>query len=313
MKIEKINIVIKSIIYLSLCLGLNACFFKTDEEKIADFNRTYRPNYKLTNDDLFVHWKGDKQASIEPINLKIPLVYLENNSERIRRGEKFYWLGMSLEPMKNRKIERVKIELLRSNSQPVPYTDYKKTDPQKEIAKKNKYIEDSYRFSISEGANYRRSYYSSKYGLLDRGYFRARDNADLENYREMKCFTEKEIEELKQEIQPKVVGYEFKQQDLDALNNKQKNDDQSPKNCITQETGRGTYWLSPDNVSNKDRVLIKCWFACEIFFTYKNIRIAITATGGERQIVPQWKSYRQQVIDLLNHFEKQADQSQTKL
>lgn len=174
-------------------------------------------------------------------------------------------------------------------------------------------MKDSYRFSIGSDVNKDEGLATSKYDLLDNGYYRAKDVEGLESYKEMKCFTEKDIEVLKQDIQQKVVGYEFKQKDLDALKNKQKNDDQSPNNCITYYTGKGAFWLSSDNTPINEEVVVSCRSTCQISFLYKYHHIVITAKGGPEYIISHWKSYRQQVVDLLNHFEQEANhQSQTK-
>ena len=131
--------------------------------------------------------------------------------------------------------------------------------------------------------------------------FRAKDVYGLQNYKDLSCH---DIEELKERVRLKGIGYETAQLTLDRLANKAP-DDPTPKNCISIE--RNQIWISPPEVPDDEAVRIYCGSLplCEIDFRYKSRGVVIYTRKNRLHVLPKWQVYRQQVIKTIQQFETQ--------
>lgn len=131
--------------------------------------------------------------------------------------------------------------------------------------------------------------------------FRAKDINGLQNYKELSCY---DIEELKEDVRSKRIGYEGARQGLERLANKAP-DDPTPKNCLSNE--RNQFWISPPEVPDSESVGIYCGSLplCEITFHYKSRRIVIYTRKNRYDVIPKWQTYRNQVIQTIQQFETQ--------
>lgn len=289
---------------LSTSFALTSCTdFDTDEyenNKVKEFNQTYAPEYKIIDRVLYVDWKPNSTINGQSLKLKVPMNYLKDGiNEKGRIGiisDSIYGpfdYTRPKDPNKKPEINGFEFEITESG-QPVILN--------KDGRPLNK--EDIFRFTLLKRAyHFRPQVYrlTDDRGEKRENIFRAKDVNGLQNYKDLSCY---DVEELKEDLRLKRMGYEGARLGLELLANKAA-DDLTPKNCLSNE--RLQFWISPPEVPDDESVGIFCGTTanCEIDFIYNARNISVITHKNRLDVIPKWQKYKNQVIQTIQQFETQ--------
>jgi len=294
---------LKVICILQLSLGLAACFPPPEErekERLEKFNQRNGPEFQIVDRVLYVDSPGDIENKAPDFKLKVPMNYLQGGVLADGRVGLIldsvsgpFGYSRPKDPKEIPKLGTISFEITES-SQPVILNEEGHPSNQ----------EDLYGFTISLYSGKRVPV--TKLGntgstLESLNLFRAKDVYGLQNYKKMSCHN---VEQIKEDIRLKAMGYQAAQVTLDRLANKSP-DDSTPKNCVSNE--RLQIWISPPEVPEDKAVSIYCGSLplCEITFRYKSRGVVIYTRKNRLHVLPKWQAYRQQVIKIIQQFETQ--------
>jgi len=247
---------------------------------------------------LYVDSPGDIENKAPDFKLKVPMNYLQGGinadglvGQILSTGGGPFGYSRPKDPKEIPKLGTISFEITESG-QPVILN--------KDGRPANK--EDIYGFLISlySGKNHPVNRVGNSRSTLESlNLFRAKDVYGLQNYKQMSCH---DVEQIKEDIRLKAMGYQAAQVTLDRLANKSP-DDPTPKNCISIESDQR--WISAPEVPEEEAVSIYCGNLplCEIKFRYKSRAVEIYTRKNRLFVLPKWQAYRKQVIKTIQQFE----------
>ena len=297
---------LKVICILQLSLGLSACFppdkweHEWEQERLQKFNQRNAPEFQIIDKVLYVDSAGDVENKAPRFKLKVPVNYLQGGMDEDGRvgqilstGGGPFGYSRPKDPKEIPKLGTISFEITESGQPVIPHEDGRPSNQ-----------EDIYGFLISlySGKNHPVNRVGNSRSTLESlNLFRAKDVYGLQNYKQMSCH---DVEQIKEDIRLKAMGYQAAQVTLDRLANKSP-DDPTPKNCISIESDQR--WISAPEVPEEEAVRIYCGSLplCEITFEYKSRGVVIYTRKNRLHVLPKWQAYRQQVIKIIQQFETQ--------
>lgn len=297
---------LKVICILQLSLGLAACFppekweQEWEQERLQKFNQRNAPEFQIIDKVLYVDSPGDIENKASRFKLKVPVNYLQGGMDEDGRVGQILSTGGGPFGYSRPKDLKEKPQLgtisfeITETGQPVILNEDGRPSNQ----------EDIYGFTISLYSGKRVPV--TKLGntgstLESLNLFRAKDIYGLHNYKQMSCH---DVEQIKEDIRLKAMGYQAAQVTLDRLANKAA-EDPTPKNCFSIESDQR--WISAPEVPKDEAVSIYCGNLplCEITFKYKSRGVVIYTRKNRLFVLPKWQAYRQQAIKTIQQFETQ--------
>jgi|GEM_PF-3813174 len=294
---------IKVICILQLSLGLAACFPPPEErekERLEKFNQRNAPEFQIVDRVLYVDSPGDVENKAPDFKLKVPMNYLQGGinadglvGQILSTGGGPFGYSRPKDRKEIPKLGTISFEITESGQPVIRDKDGRPANK-----------EDIYGFLISLYSGKRvpvTQLGNSRSTLESLNLFRAKDVYGLQNYKQISCHN---VEQIKEDIRLKAMGYQAAQVTLDRLANKSP-DDPTPKNCISIESDQR--WISAPEVPEEEAVSIYCGSLplCEIKFRYKSRAVEIYTRKNRLFVLPKWQAYRKQVIKTIQQFETQ--------
>ncbi|OEC89658.1 hypothetical protein [Acinetobacter sp. YK3] len=297
---------LKVICILQLSLGLAACFppekweQEWEQERLQKFNQSYAPEFQIIHKELYIDWKADNRTDAQVLKLKVPMNYLQGGVLADGRVGLIldsvsgpFGYSRPKDPKEKPQLGSISFEITESGQPVIRDKDGRLSN------KEDIYVFKILKYEIKGRPNVWKL--TGDRGEKLENIFRVKDVNGLQNYEDLSC---RDVEQLKENVRLKGMGYEASQMMLDKLANKAQ-DDPTPKNCVSNE--RLQFWISPSEVPEEESVGIYCGTTanCEIDFRYKSRYVSIITRKNRLHVLPKWQTYRQQVIKTIQQFETQ--------
>ncbi len=297
---------LKVICILQLSLGLSACFppdkweHEWEQERLQKFNQRNAPEFQIIDKVLYVDWKADNRTDAQVLKLKVPMNYLQGGVLADGRVGLIldsvsgpFGYSRPKDPKEKPQLGSISFEITESGQPVIRDKDGRPSN------KEDIYVFKILKYEIKGRPEAWRL--TGDRGEKRENIFRVKDVNGLQNYKDLSC---RDVEQLKENVRLKGMGYQATQVTLDRLANKAP-DDPTPKNCLSDEYLQ--FWISPFDVPEEDSVGIYCGTTanCVIKFRYKSRYVSIITRKNKIHVIPKWQAYRQQVIKTIQQFETQ--------